>query len=688
MNPYAIGAAALLLILAGAAHAGSAQILRDEYGVPHIYAGTDTEAAYALGYAQAEDRLQQILWNYRYAFGTLAEAFGESHLETDRIQRLMGHRHHSRSQYESIDPEVRTLIEAFQDGVRRYMEEHPDEVPEWAPEIEPAMAVALGRSIVFQWPVGTGFDELGRADRDFQFASNEWALSPGNTMEGHALLCIDPHIGWDGPMRFYEYRLHGDSLNVSGFGVVGGPTLGLGHNDHHGWAATTGGPDTADIFVVQLDPENDGHYLLDGESKPADLRVETIHVAGGEPVELPVFHTEHGVVIERDDERGVAYAFATPYLDQVGLVEQLHRMSVARSLDEFKEAVGMLQLMEQNLMYADVEGNIYYIRNGRVPIRPEGIDYSQPVPGNTSDTLWLGIHEMADLIQVENPPTGYMQNCNISPEYLARRPLVDPTEWPEYLFNTTWDTMNSRGAKALQRLDVRHKIGLTEAMDIVLDIEPFRAAEWGHLTITAAEQRPDHPALPALTDALEIIDGWRGALTPDARGPALLAMQWRHLEGAKELWQGWAFGGYELTADDYDALLAALAVGIEEMAEHGLGADAEWGDLFVVARGEHSTPAMGGEIGDIECLRVIGFDWDEDRQKFVGDRGSSWTQLVQLDPAGVHSWTATPWGQSDDPQSPHFFDQAALFCEPALKPSWFHRDDLEGHVNSSTELEF
>lgn len=688
MNASTPLAAILVLGLAGASHAGSGRIVRDWYGVPHVFGDTDAEAAYALGYAQAEDRLEQILWNYRYAFGTLAEVFGEGFVETDRIQRLMGHRVVSRERYETVSPDVRALIEAFQDGVRRYMSRHPEEVPEWAPEIEPAMAIALGRSVVFNWPLGTGMDELGRRDPDFHFASNQWALAPGNTVEGHAILCIDPHIGWDGPMRFYEYRLHSETMDVSGFGVVGAPTLGVGHNNHHGWAATTGGPDTADVFIIQIDPEDPTHYLMDGESKPLSIRMETIGVAGGDPVELPVAHTEHGVIIEMDEEQGVAYAFATPYLDQVGLVEQIHRMSVAQSLEEYKEAVGMLQYMEQNLMYADVEGNIYYLRNGRVPIRPEGYDYTKPVPGNTSATLWQGIHPLADLVQVENPTTGYMQNCNISPEYLARPQLLDPSDWADDLWHTTWDTMHSRGAKALQRLDVRHRISLQEAMSIVLDVEPFAGLEWAGYTLHAAERHPDHPALPQLQDALEAIRLWSGEFTPDARGAALLAVQWRHLEGAKQRLAAWTYGGERPTDEDYDDLLTALDAAIVELRGWGYDVDVPWGDLFVVARGEHSVPAMGGEIGDIECLRVIGFNWDEERKQFVGSKGSSWTQLVQFDPAGVRSWTGTPWGQSDSPVSPHFFDQASVFCAPSLKPSWFNPDELEGHIMSETVLEF
>lgn len=688
MNPSTMSTIVPLLVLAGAAQAGSARIVRDEYGIPHVFAETDSEAAYALGYAQAEDRLEQILWNYRYAFGTLAEAFGEDSIETDRIQRLMGHMAVSREKYEQISPEVRTLIESYQQGVRRYMAEHPDGVPDWAPEIEPAMAVALGRSIVFGWPLGTGRDELERRDPDPHFASNQWAIAPGNTVEGHAILCIDPHIGWEGPMRFYEYRLHSQTMDVSGFGVVGAPVLGVGHNAHHGWACTTGGPDTADIFVIQLDPQRPGHYLMDGQSKPLDVRVETINVAGGDPVELPVAHTEHGVILEMDQERGVAYAFATPYLDQVGLVDQLHRMSVAQTLDEYKEALGMLQFMEQNLMYADVDGNIHYIRNGRVPIRPQGYDYTRPVPGNTSDTLWLGIHPMSDLIQVENPPTGYMQNCNISPEYLARQPLLDRHDWPEDIWHTTWDTMHSRGAKALQRLDVRHRISLQEAISIVLDVEPFGGLEWAGYTLAAAERRPDHPALPRLGAALDRIRQWSGAFTPDAHGAALLAVQWRHLERAKQYLADWTYGGGQPADEDYDALLTALDEAVQEIQGWGYDVDVAWGSLFVVARGDNSVPAMGGEIGDIECLRVIGFRWDESRRQFVGTKGSSWTQLVQFDPAGVQAWTGTPWGQSDHPDSPHYFDQAPLFCTPALKPAWFNPGELEGHITSETLLEF
>ncbi|MGQ9789610.1 MAG: penicillin acylase family protein [Armatimonadota bacterium] len=270
----------LTLLALRPAGAERVTIYRDEWGVPHIYAQTEEAAAYGLGWAQAEDRLEQLLKNYRLAAGTMAEVFGEEWIERDWQQRFVGHEEVSRRHYRELPAKIRAVIEAYQQGVKDYMKKHPEQVPSWAPSIEPWQVVALGRYIIFNWPMGRAVAELQRrGEVKLPFSSNQWAVRPERTAEGCAILLIDPHIPWDNEFRFYEFRLHGGELHLSGFGPLGAPLLGLGHNRYLGWAATTGGPDTTDIYVEEVNPNKPLQYRYEGKWRNMQV-TKTTRVVG------------------------------------------------------------------------------------------------------------------------------------------------------------------------------------------------------------------------------------------------------------------------------------------------------------------------------------------------------------------------------------------------------------------------
>ena len=677
----------LLAALTGGAQAESVRIARDEWGVPHVFAETEAGGAYGLGWAQAEDRLEQLLWNYRWGAGTMAEAFGPDWLEHDWRAHLVGHQEVCREQYASVPADVRAALEAFQRGVMDYMADHPDEVPEWAPQIEPWQVLALGRSIIFEWPLGTAMSELERRDEvELPFSSNQWAVRPERTADGHAIMCIDPHIPWDGPFRFYEFRLHSGSLNLSGFGPVGSPTLGLGHNQHLAWANTTGGPDTTDVYVEECDPENPRRYRYDGEWREMTVRPVTIAVKGAEPVTREVESTHHGPVFLREGNR--AYAVACPYFDQAGLVTQLYRMGQATSLSEFKDAVFMLQLMEQNTMVADVEGNIYYLRNGRVPIRPEGYDFTLPVPGNTSKTEWLGLYAPDRLVQIENPPQGYMQNNNCGPEFMMVGSPLRAEDYPPEVWG--WGNDHSRSIRGRELLDAADRMTLEQAVAITLDTHA-QGVEHCQVALRRAREGVPEQIIanePGLAEALAAFMAWDGYLTAETTaGPFYKAF----LEAARKA--GIDFGPIYreewLGDQQINAIRMAVLAAVRYLYDTYGTTLVAWGDLHRVRRGERSYPAAGGDGGSGSTLRAIGVQRDEETGIAYGESGQSWTQLVVLEPGNVRSFSATPYGQSDHPDSPHYFDQGEkLFSQLKLKETFFQPASLEGHIESERVLTF
>jgi acyl-homoserine lactone acylase PvdQ len=423
----------LILILVGATatpapaaapprDATATTIYRDEYGIPHIYAPTLEDAAFAMGYAQVEDRLEELLKNYRRAAGTMAEVFGPRFYQDDLAQRVWRHAEISRSRYDQLSPKLRAVLEAYVAGVRRFMTEHPEQVPAWAQDVNPWDAVALGRYIIWGWPMGEAVHDLGaagiRLTPPAYRGSNEMLIAPGRTAMKAPIAIVDPHLSWYGAFRFYQARIYArdEDFAVSGVGILGQPIPSLGHSRYCSVAMTTGGPDTSDVYEEEIKPDDPRSYRFDGQWRPMTVRTYEIRVKEGAEVRtrtVDVEYTHHGPVVAR--KAGKAYTIAIPYMEEVGLGDQIYEMMKAHNLEEMKNALSRLQLMAQNIMVATVQGDIYYLRNGRVPMRAPGVDPSRPVPGHASANEWRGIHPLSDLVQVTNPAGGWMQNCNCSP---------------------------------------------------------------------------------------------------------------------------------------------------------------------------------------------------------------------------------------------------------------------------------
>jgi len=662
-------------------------IHRDEWGIPHVYADTEEGAAYGLGWAQAEDRLEQLLKNYRMAAGTMAEVFGPDWIEHDWEQRVVGHEEVCRRRYPDIPDETRAMIEAFQAGLLDYLQAHPEQVPDWAPAIEPWQVPALGRFIIFGWPMGAAHSKLERREAvELPFYSNEWAVRPERTQAGYAILCIDPHIPWHGKFRFYEFRAHAGSYHVSGFGPLGSPLLGLGHNRYLGWACTTGGPDTTDIYVEEVNPENPLQYRYDGEWRDMAVREVRIDVRGREPEIRELHVSHHGPIVRREGHR--AYAVATPYIDEVGFTTQFYHMCRARNLDELKTALAMNQLMEQNFMCADVDGNTFYVRAGRVPIRPEGYDFSKPVPGNTSKTEWRGLHPLSDLVQCLNPARGYMQNCNTGPDTLCIDCPVRPEEYPTHVYNEKPGRTNSRGRRATELLDDANQMTLEQAMAIAVDTHADGAAQWQAAVAAAAQAFAEHEEVQTLEPALNLLARWDGHMNADSPGATLYrALHELGKQQDPEVDGESIRQGHALLEAQQVALLRALQSAHKYLLERHGRLEVPWGEVHRMRRGEQSWPVSGGESGRGSTLRAISADLEDGL--FYGAGGQSWVQIVLLRKGAVESYSNTPFGQSDHPQSPHYTDQAdRLFSRGRFKPTRFQPESLKGHTKSTTELQW
>ncbi len=685
--------------------AGRTVIYRDSFGVPHIYAPTVEAGLYAQGWAQAEDRPTQLLMNLKIAIGELTEIAGEGGVQPSLISHMFGHMRNASISVADMTETERGRLDAFANGISDYYQAHPEDVPPWwnHPAVTPEMIDAFGRMFLYNWSIDEAMGDLrrGGVNPDFieeQRASNQWAVSPSRTASGHAILLIDPHLAWFGVSRFWEMRIHAGELRGSGVGLPGSPYIGLGHNENVAWAMTTGGPDTADVYEIELDPDDPNRYLFDDEWREIEQFTAALPFPDGSSREYAWEASHHGPIIARGEE-GVAYAARMAYDSGTNRNRAWEFLNFAEDYTGAVAACETLSMFPQNVMVADTGGNIYYQRTGRVPVRDLSYDWSMPVDGNTSATEWQGFHSSEDHLQVLNPAAGYMQNCNIPPDAMIPDSPFSLDGQPDYLFSSAdygpsrdgW--INQRGARAIELLSADSDVTVEEALAYAVDVQPFGYRRW--IEVLAAAEAP------ASAELTELLD-WDGQITRDSTA-ALKYYFWRTALNETE-----AGSGIRDVVDDHyaivdqrqprpveldDAQLAAVREawesGLDRMRSE-LGDTAQpWGRVFKAGRDGNGWP-VGGGGGDhlgLTTLRTMGYAVSDENQERHGVSGQTSTQIVVLsDP--IQSWLYLPTGQSDRPDSPHYSDQSeTVFSNRELKPSWWLPEDLAGNIESRVEIE-
>jgi len=432
----------------------------------------------------------------------------------------------------------------------------------------------------------------------------------------------------------------------------------------------------------------------------------------GEQV-LRLSDSHHGPVVARSAT--TAYAIRSAYADVVDVNAVWLAFNTARDYRGVEAGLALLQVLPHNAMAADTAGNVYYQRAGRVPRRPAGYDWSQPVDGSTSTTEWRGLHPASDLLQVANPPQGYMQNCNVPPDAMMEGSPFTPDRTPAYLFADrtqaqafgharTSGWTNSRGARAVALLKAEPRMTVDRAMAIANDIRPFSAHHWVRVLVRAhATSGSLHAGDPAYAAGVRELQAWDCELRADSR-PALKYAWWRtqlladlggqrlaslaaRIDGLREP-LGETYDAPVLSDDELRTVAASFARALARMRSELGTLDRAYGDVFRVGRGDRSWPVEGGmaERLGLTTLRSVSYGAPRSDDTRWGAGGQTSTILVVLT-RPIHSWTMVPLGQSDRPDSAHYRDQAEkLFSLRQMKPSWWTPEGLSGHIESRTVL--
>jgi acyl-homoserine lactone acylase PvdQ len=683
------------------ARAARVEIIRDDFGVPHVYGETDADAVFGMLYAQAEDDFRRVERNYVWAIGRLAEVDGEAAIFSDVRARLYMTMDEARAAYEAAPAWLRELCDAFADGLNYYLATHPDVKPALLTRFEPWMPMfffegSIGGDIE-QIPLDgiAGFyggkprgelPQLASAYDNVQNASNGIAIAGELTESGNTLLLINPHTSF-----YFRGEIH--VVSEEGLNAYGATTWGQffvyqGFNENTGWMHTSTHVDFMDEFVEDV-AEVDGAlvYRYGDEQRSVQAYDVTLRYRDGNTFgerSFTLYRTHHGPVTHQLDGKWVSTRINW---DPVNALEQSYTRTKQANYGEFREMMNIRSNSSNNTVFADSEGNIAYFHGNFVPRRDPRFDFSKPVDGSDPATDWQGLHEVDEIVTVVNPPNGWIQNTNSTPFTAAGAHSPRREDYPVYMAP---DAENFRGIHAVRLLSDVDVLTLDGLIELAHDphLPGFEQLLPGLFEAWDAADDQD----PALAEPIAMLREW------DLRtGLDSVAMTLAHFYGLTYNEQGTApeglsqmdrvnFYGSESTLDERLAVFARTVATLE--TDFGRW-DVPWGEVNRFQRlsgdidlrfdDEQPSVPIGMSNSDWGALADFGAKRREGTKKLYGINGNSFAAVVEFGDR-VRAKSILVGGQNNDPASGHFVDQVPLYADMDWKEVAYYREDVEARA--------
>lgn len=670
---------------------GPVELFRDQYGMAHVYAASEADGYYGVGYALAEDRLQQVLTWYVAVRGELAKTFGNETprlfvdiptpladaVTNDTVARKYRYLEVARSNFGKLPAQYRKNLHAYIAGIQAYMAEHPEKVPTWAPPLEPALPLALFHHIVQEagqiCPARRQFDDANArrtawVGRESPFeGSNAWAVAGKRTADGGVLFAADSHgpIDTHGTM-FYPYRIKAGKLDFLAFEPTGTATFLFGHSGKFAWGVTEGPRYVGDCYRVRLSVSNPNDYDFDGQQQTIEQAPYSIEVKGSPAVTGVFEYTNHNGVRSPVESRTDDFVYVVSYAqaERLGLgAGQYYLMAKASTRTEFERAMSTGDLYPANLIAAGADGTVLFVRPGGIPVRSPGTDLRGTLDGNTSATAWRGMHPYRDLLKLINPPEGYVSNTNTSPDMMYAKPPLHERDYPAYFGFETGRT-NERQRRLIEILGGNARMTADAAKAAVMDETIPAARNW------AAPLRHALGAHEAQSCVGELAR-FNGEFLKDSRAALVYIELRRSLAAQRELFDRLTRGIESRQSLD-PMLQDFLANGAREacanIAQRYGSSDVSLGDVFRTGRGGVDLPIGSGQVPGSGVATVRGLRFSaagpQGIQHMTGGQRAPF--LVHFAPEGVRTYAQMLFGVSDDPASPHFTDQARLASDKLL----------------------
>jgi acyl-homoserine-lactone acylase len=650
---------------------GEVLIDRDHWGVPHIYGQSMAAVAFGAGYVQAEDHLDGMLRLFLKARGEMSRLEGPSALADDKIERMLMHRELAQRNWNTAPQSTRDYYQAFAAGINRYIETHSADKQPWYWKVEAQDVATYLRFTIMRYGLRVAMAKMGGAAATPPGqGSNAYAISASRSAAGHAMLHADPHLSWSGDDRMgYEMHLQCPEFDVAGAAFFGEPVPLIGHNADTAWTATNNAANTADVFEEKIDPQNPDRYLdSDGQWKAMEKR--TAHIEVRQPdgsmhgVDEVLRYTRRGPYFERN---GHGYSIAIErWNDFPDPLTGYILRAKARNLDDFRGSLAEYPMDKWNLIYADREGNIFYIDNGVFPKRGPGYNFNRPVPGWEPGAQWNGYVALHDLPQFTNPPNGVIVQCNNSPYSTAQPSVLDPANFSPYLVHSSELTnpTHTRAGRAFELFAQHPKISWDDFRDAALDLKVLNIAPFLRAVIAASDSQDD----PDLREVHTILQNWDGRATLDNRALPIM-LTWERVARQQKL---------SLAAPpSREQALAILKQAIADMKRLYGKVSLPMQEVQVLTRGK-DYPVPGHD----SLFLSSGVYQDG---KWYARMGSSWLMLIEFS-TPLKVLTIAPLGESDHPSSPHFADQTAMFSKQEMKPFPFTDAEVKSHSEKTYRL--
>lgn len=684
-----------------AARAQNITIIRDDFGVPHIYGKTDADAVFGLLYAQAEDDFNRIERNYVWAIGRLAEIEGEQAIFSDLRARLFMTIEEAKAAYDGAPASLKELCDAWAEGLNYYLQTHPEVTPKLLTRFEPWMPMffsegSIGGDIE-QIPLqgieafygeGRSLERLpetqvAAVDLREPSGSNGFAISGKLTRSGDAMLLINPHTSF-----YFRGEVH--VVSEEGLNAYGAVTWGQffvyqGFNENTGWMHTSTYVDFIDEFVEDVSQLNGKlSYRYGDEQLPVEVSEVVLKYKDGDKISerrFEMYHTHHGPVTHMLDDQWVATKINW---DPVNALQQSYTRTKQSDYDGFRKMMDIRTNSSNNTVYADSQGNIAYYHGNFIPRRDTQFDFSKPVDGSNPATDWQGIHTVDETISLLNPENGWIQNCNSTPFTAALEFSPKAEDYPVYMAP---DAEQFRALHAVKVLSGLSDLTLDTLIEAAYDpyLPGFEYLIPG--LIAAFDQSGDDFA--ELAPAIEVLRDWDLNTSADS-----VAMTLAHFYGMRYEEEGEnpdGLGGmyrvnYFGTQSPLEERLQVFAATLASLTADFGTWNTPWGEInrFQRITGDIQQPfdddaaslPVGMASGRWGALASFGATASPETKRIYGSSGNSFVAVVEFGDR-VKAKSMLAGGQSGDPQSPHFDDQAQRYVDREFKDVAFYREDVE-----------